>query len=499
MRTACKWLWMIMLTALLVLLTGYLMLSLYYADGFSYGTWINGIYCTGKSASEVNVLLMKKNTYDGLKVTAADGSVYQISPSEINLRADYTQTLQTYMDQQNPFAWGVNLFIGRQHTVLPVVTYDRDQLDGIISGWSLFALQDNKRDVTIVHGKNGYELQDTTENVPVKSKVTEAVQNALMSLNTELQLQTDSDCYKNLEKTDLMQSIMKTADKLQKLQDFDVIYVFGDEQTEVSASVVSGWIVTEQQMKQAQAEEVSGNKPGSGWFLAAGKEIRFPSDARSENGFATDAEGNLLVSESAMYADLQKICEPYNTVGKTRNFSATSGRMVNISGGTYGNAIDLPGEFVYLKNALIAHKKERHTPEFSKQARATGSNDIGNTYIEIDMGEQRLYYYEESRLVITMPVVTGNIKKHRSTPEGVYYIYSKARDRVLRGQGYASFVHYWMAVYKGVGIHDATWRDEFGGEIYETGGSHGCINGPEKQVRRLYQMVQVGTPVVLFN
>ncbi len=499
MKIACKWLWMFMLTVLLVLLTGYLMLSLYYADGFSYGTWINGIYCTGKSPEEANALLMEKTAYAGLNVTAADGTVYQVSPSGINLKADYTQTLRTYMDQQNPFAWGVNLFTGRQHTVLPQVSYDSDLLDSEISGWELFDLQEDDRGVSVVHGKNGYELVDTTENVPVKSSITEAVKNALMSMDTELDLKSADGCYRNLEKTDQMRSVTKTFDKLQKLQKLDVTYLFGDEQTEVAAAAVSDWIVTDAQKKQAQAERVSRNKPGSGLFLAAGKEIRFPDDPGEENGFITDADGNLLVSESAMYAYLEKICAPYDTVGKTRNFSSTSGRKVDVSGGTYGNEIDLSDEFAYLKNAFIAQKKETHTPTFSKQARAAGSDDIGNTYIEIDMREQRLYYYENKRMIITMPVVTGNIKKRRGTPEGVYYIYSKARDRVLRGQGYASFVHYWMAVYKGVGIHDATWRDEFGGEIYETGGSHGCINGPEKQVRRLYQMVQVGTPVVLFN
>ena len=187
----------------------------------------------------------------------------------------------------------------------------------------------------------------------------------------------------------------------------------GDEQKEVAAAAVSDWIVTDAQKKQAQAERVSRNKPGSGLFLAAGKEIRFPDDPGEENGFITDADGNLLVSESAMYAYLEKICAPYDTVGKTRNFSSTSGRKVDVSGGTYGNEIDLSDEFAYLKNAFIAQKKETHTPTFSKQARAAGSDDIGNTYIEIDMREQRLYYYENKRMIITMPVVTGNIKKRR--------------------------------------------------------------------------------------
>ena len=34
-----------------------------------------------------------------------------------------------------------------------------------------------------------------------------------------------------------------------------------------------------------------------------------------------------------------------------------------------------------------------------------------------------------------------------------------------------------------IGIHDASWRDTFGGTIYKTSGSHGCINVPPAFVR----------------
>ena len=39
------------------------------------------------------------------------------------------------------------------------------------------------------------------------------------------------------------------------------------------------------------------------------------------------------------------------------------------------------------------------------------------------------------------------------------------------------------------------FEKEFGGEIYKYNGSHGCINMPYYNVSKLYDMVQVGTPV----
>jgi lipoprotein-anchoring transpeptidase ErfK/SrfK len=54
-----------------------------------------------------------------------------------------------------------------------------------------------------------------------------------------------------------------------------------------------------------------------------------------------------------------------------------------------------------------------------------------------------------------------------------------------------------MPVYKGVGIHDASWRSSFGGEIYKTSGSHGCINVPTDVMPTIYNSVPKGTPVII--
>ena len=69
---------------------------------------------------------------------------------------------------------------------------------------------------------------------------------------------------------------------------------------------------------------------------------------------------------------------------------------------------------------------------------------------------------------------------------------------MLRGPGYASPVKFWMPVIRGVGIHDASWRDEYGGDIYISNGSHGCINTPYDIVSQMYERVEVGTPVIMY-
>ena len=95
-------------------------------------------------------------------------------------------------------------------------------------------------------------------------------------------------------------------------------------------------------------------------------------------------------------------------------------------------------------------------------------------------------------------VVTGCIGKRMGTPEGIYSVYSMQRNRTLRGTGYASFVRYWMPVNGNIGIHDASWRNSFGGEIYKKNGSHGCINTPYEAMKKIFENVEVGIPVVMF-
>jgi lipoprotein-anchoring transpeptidase ErfK/SrfK len=141
---------------------------------------------------------------------------------------------------------------------------------------------------------------------------------------------------------------------------------------------------------------------------------------------------------------------------------------------------------------------EVRIPAYTREAYNRSCAGVGDTYIEVDMGIQKLYYYEAGELKLETDIVTGNVRKKMNTPEGVNYVYSKQKNRILRGEGYTSPVSFWMPVKGAVGIHDASWRDEFGGDIYKSNGSHGCINLPSDVMAELYDMVEVGTPVVMF-
>ena len=117
------------------------------------------------------------------------------------------------------------------------------------------------------------------------------------------------------------------------------------------------------------------------------------------------------------------------------------------------------------------------------------------TYIEVIIPEQHLYYYVNHKLVLDSPITTG---MNNRTKTGKYRIHNKVRNTILRGATYTSFVKYWMG-YDGnkYGLHDASWRDDFGSMDFNLNGSHGCVNLPDDTAEKLFELVEIGTPVYI--
>ena len=111
------------------------------------------------------------------------------------------------------------------------------------------------------------------------------------------------------------------------------------------------------------------------------------------------------------------------------------------------------------------------------------------------ISRQQLDYYENDVVVFSSPVVTGI---NGGTPKGSYTLLNKSRNVALVGADYVSHVKYWMPfIGRSYGLHDAPWRSNFGGDIYKTNGSHGCVNLPTDSAAKLYDLLEVGTPIII--
>lgn len=117
-------------------------------------------------------------------------------------------------------------------------------------------------------------------------------------------------------------------------------------------------------------------------------------------------------------------------------------------------------------------------------------------YIEVDISDQNIKYHVGEDIILDSDVVTGK-QNVSDTRIGMFEIYSRETSRKLNGVGYSTYVDYWMPFDGGIGLHDASWRSEFGGDIYIYSGSHGCVNLPFEIAKTIYENSKVGTKVLV--
>lgn len=458
-----KWLkipMLILLCGVMLFLAVELLLALYYRNNFPVNTWINGVYCTGKTIEQVNEELVEKTVLPSLIIEDADGGKWEIDLKDADARADYRTALRGYLHQNASYQWISHLEEPVSATLTKLqYTWDKEKLQRLFESLSFVQKSDLKaRGVKVELTEEGYILHDgNTERLNTK-KAMKYVESCLANGVTYVILK-DGDCYETLEDS--------TKDKAQRVlwRQFEeifacnLVYDMGAEQIPLTSDILSRFL-------DLDGETISLNSQG-------------------------------------IEAWVEELADKYDTVNTTREFLSTRGDMVEVTYVTYGTRLDQAAEVQWLTETVWENKKirtqpEYHIPTYREVGFTRGLDDIGNTYIEVDMTNQHMYYYVEGELVLDTDVVTGNTGRKMGTPEGVNYVHNKQKNRVLRGPGYATPVKYWMPVKGGVGIHDAGWRDEFGGEIYKKNGSHGCINTPPDVMAELYDMVEIGTPVVMF-
>lgn len=444
---------------------GYLGLSWYYMGEFSYNTWINGIYCTGKSVTEVNNELSLGFVYQDLTILDRHGESHIIDIGKIGYSFDFADSLLTYQSQQNPYLWIDNIFHETDYKQLkPRITYDEAALEKEINDLPFMreAALRQTGVVKIQKTSSGYALINGREQVLDQEMVKSVITAAIENMEAEVDLRS-AGCYEDLPLDDEMQDVLVLWDKVRDFQECKIVYQLGEERLPLDASIVCEWFTL-----------------------------------KEDGNFVLDGRGNPVPDEEKIRQFVADLANEYDTLGGPREFTATRGDTVTVTGGEYGNQIDQETETAYLIQAFQAKSTETRIPAYTHKALYQGKDDIGATYIEIDMTEQMMYYYVDGTCVIETPVVTGNTALRRGTPEGVNFVYAKQTNRILRGEDYASPVDYWLPVIGAVGIHDASWRSEYGGEIYKTDGSHGCINTPHEAVEKLFKMVEIGTPCVMF-
>lgn len=198
---------------------------------------------------------------------------------------------------------------------------------------------------------------------------------------------------------------------------------------------------------------------------------------------------------SAVSDYVTRMYKLYSVWGK---FTTTTGVQLSIPGANAIQGLDKAAMEADLMSCLKNHISGTRQAPYLPRGTGSDYNFDGN-YVEVNLTGQQLWVYKDGVCVVSTPIVSGSVVNNWETITGCYSIYAKTQNATLVGPGYATPVKYWMPFSGGYGLHDASWRSQFGGDLYLYSGSHGCVNLPTSVAGQVFENVSVGTPVILYG
>ena len=442
---------------LLVLLGTYLRISVYFINHFYFGTVINHISVSGKTIEGAQKEVLSKTEGYVLELEGRDGTKEQIQGKDIDLKYNLDTKIKELKDTQNGFEWIYKLLMPKDFKISDVVNYDKELLEKQFDNLSYFDTTNiiEPRNPNFEYKDNGYAIVEEVYGNKVKKDILyEHIVKAILDGETKLSLES-INCYENPKYTSNSKEVIEAKNILDKYVEATVIYTFGDRTEVLDKSKIHNWINVNNDLE-------------------------------------------VILDEKEVNSYVDKLANTYNTVGTTRDFGTSLGTTAKVSGGYYGWRIDNSQEVQSLIEIIKEGKSVTREPIYKQKALSRNLNDIGNTYVEINMSNQHLWFYKNGALVVEGDVVTGNVSRGHSTPVGVYELNYKQKDTTLKGADYSANVSFWMPFNGGVGIHDASWRGAFGGQIYLSNGSHGCVNSPYYLASTIFKNIEPGTPIICY-
>lgn len=444
---------------LLILLVCYGAGCFYFQSHFFYGTIIEGTVYGCLTESEVRDDLVRRQSSYKLTVYGRNGLKDILEGEEAGVILEPAAELQQILGRQIFYRWPLSFLETHVYELKNSVRVAEEVFQAAAGQLSIFCPENIQKPQNAYlsdysPSDKGYFIVPEVEGNQIRrEEALEAIRTALLNREKELEL-TDEEYYvQPLLRAD-DEVLIRQAERLNAYAKLVFTYDMHGIEVVVDGDQIHEWLVEEN------------------------NEVR--------------------IDEEKACAYVQTLADIYDTYGKERDFITIEGEKKRLRSGAYGWKLDVRAEQEALLKMLNERKSCRREPEWVKRGYAEGETDIGNTYVEIDLGAQQLYLIKNKEVVLESRLVSGNAARGWSTPSGVFGLTYKTRNAVLRGADYATPVSYWMPFNRNIGMHDATWRGTFGGTIYKTNGSHGCINLPFGKAKEIYNFVETNMPVVCY-
>ncbi len=441
----------------------------YYQDKFLPGTIIDHVDCSGMTVAQAGQQLLKSAETYTLTVCARNLEPQTIKGTDIAYQYLISDGIQNALKQQKTNQNFFTSFREKKYFWLEsCVSYDDEKLCTQIN--QLDCMQPDKQtlpmDARLEYQNGKFVICPETLGTALNAeKTTELIRRCMEEGRNYVNLE-EADVYLTAAVTQNDTSLLQRLEQINNWADAEIEYTFGEQTEVLDGGIISEWISAEND----------------------GMEI--------DRSFL----------ENCISTYVANLAARYDTVGTVRNFTTSAGSVIKAGGGNYGWEIDQEAECRQLMEEILSGCQVVREPNYASTAMHPGPEDIGNTYIEVDLANQHLYFYREGTLVLESDIVSGDPDQtEKETPTGVFHMYGKSQNETLRGElqingeyEYETPVQYWMPFNGGVGFHDAPWQAGFGEGVYEYSGSHGCINMPVEKASVLYEMIDTQMPIIVF-
>ena len=437
------------------------------------GTTIDGQDVSLERVSDVAA--EKSASLDGLQVSVSgDGLDLVVDALDAGLEVDGTSWAEEALAQQDPWSWPL-AYLGlleQELTATTTVSVDEDAVLDIVQA--------------------AVDALDVVEVTGIESITFDAEQGLYVTVEGASTVQVDVEAV-----ADAIVAALLAQEGEVELGDE---YLIVDEEVEAFLELANSYVSAEVTLLLADTEVyVVTSEQIAGW-LTLNEDFTVTLD---EDAIVTWARGDLS--------------DELDTVATERTYTRPDGKVCTVNDGdarlgssTYGWIIDGASTAADIAELIYAGEPAEldiTVKQEAAQASVDGGQDWGDRYIDIDLTEQHAYFYDNGELIWEADIVSGQPSTGYETPSGVWTVQNMASGNItLRGPydedtgtyEWESVVNFWIAfVGSSVGLHNASWRSEFGGDIYTWYGSHGCVNLSYEDAEALYALVEVGDVVVV--
>lgn len=450
----------LLLAAVFLLMILYIAAALYFNGHFMFRTTINGLKGTGKTVQEIEEAMLEQiNGYE-LTIVQRGNQQEVLKGSKIELKPVFDGSLREELEARSGFTWIASLFKDTEISVETMVTYDEALFDQEVNALDCLnrakvQRPENAR-LSKYSRKNGYKIIPEKQGNMLRSKRFKTlVKEAVTTLQQRISLE-DENCYVKPKYTVDSPEVKALAETMNLYTSAAITYEFGKNREKLDGEQIHTWL-------------------------------------------SVSKDHQVLLDEEKLSAYVEELAAKYNTAYQAKELKTSYGPTVTISKGDYGWRMNQDEEKAQLMGEIKAGQTVAREPHYSQRGSSFGANDYGDTYVEINLTAQHLFFYKNGSLLVDSDFVSGNLSKGWGTPTGAYGITYTQRDATLRGEDYETPVDYWMPFNGGVGMHDAAWRGDFGGNYYKTSGSHGCINLPPSVAKKIFESIKTGDPVLVYE